>query len=76
MTSATAMGNYCQGTYDFVRVLVMKTNKQVTELQASYEAMVESVEAFVMQEGKTLQQAFLAAEQKLEDAKDISREKI
>jgi hypothetical protein len=38
--------------------------------------MVESVEAFVMQEGKTLQQAFLAAEQKLEDAKDISREKI
>jgi hypothetical protein len=54
----------------------MKTNKQVTELQASYEAMVESVEAFVMQEGKTLQQAFLAAEQKLEDAKDISREKI
>jgi hypothetical protein len=54
----------------------MKTNKQVTELQASYEAMVESVEAFVMQEGRTLQQAFLAAEQKREDAKDISKEKI
>ena len=54
----------------------MKTKKQATELQASYKAMVESVEAFVMQEGKTLQQAFHAAEQKLEDAKDISKEKI
>jgi hypothetical protein len=36
----------------------MKTNKQATELQASYKAMVESVEAFVMQEGKGCNRLF------------------
>jgi hypothetical protein len=32
----------------------MKINKQATELKANYRAIVESVEAFVTQEGKTL----------------------
>jgi len=54
----------------------MKTKKHKTELQASYQAMVDSVEEFVVKEGKTLQQAFFAAEQKLDDAKLISKEKI
>jgi len=54
----------------------MKTNKRTSELQASYQAMVDSVEEFVVKEGKTLQQAFYAAEEKLDDAKEISREKI
>jgi thymidine kinase len=54
----------------------MQAKKQITELKASYQAMVESVEAFVVQEGKTLQQAFYAAEEKLEDSKELSKEKI
>jgi hypothetical protein len=54
----------------------MKTKKQTTELRASYQAMLDSVEAFVVQEGKTLQQAFYAAEQKLDDANDLSKEKV
>jgi hypothetical protein len=54
----------------------MKTKKQTTEIQSSYQAMLDSVEAFVVKEGKSLQQAFYAAEEKLEDAKEISKEKI
>jgi hypothetical protein len=54
----------------------MKTNKRITELQESYQAMVDSVEEFVVKEGKTLQQAFHAAEDKLEDAKELSKDKI
>lgn len=54
----------------------MKKNKLATELQESYQAMVDSVEQFVVKEGKTLQQAFHAAEEKLHDAKEISKEKI
>jgi thioredoxin-like negative regulator of GroEL len=54
----------------------MKTKKQPSELKASYQAMVDSVEEFVVKEGKTLHQAFSAAEKKLEDAKEISKEKI
>jgi len=54
----------------------MKRNKQATKLQSSYQAMVDSVEAFVVKEGKTLQQAFYAAEEKLKDTKEISKEKI
>jgi hypothetical protein len=38
--------------------------------------MVDSVEEFVVKEGKTLQQAFHAAEAKLHDTKDMSKEKI
>lgn len=51
----------------------MKSKKRVTE---SYQAMVDSVEEFVVKEGKTLQQAFHAAEEKLADVTDISKEKI
>jgi hypothetical protein len=40
----------------------MKTKKQPSELKASYQAMVDSVEEFVVKEGKTLHQAFSAAE--------------
>ncbi|MFQ3189713.1 MAG: hypothetical protein ACI936_000838 [Paraglaciecola sp.] len=36
----------------------MKEKKQTTEIKASYQAMFDSVEAFVVKEGKTLQQAF------------------
>ena len=54
----------------------MKTDKRKTELQISYQALVDSVEEFVVKEGKTLQQAFHAAEEKLHDAKEISKEKI
>jgi KaiC/GvpD/RAD55 family RecA-like ATPase len=54
----------------------MKKKEHAKELQASYKAMVESVEEFVVKEGKTLQQAFVAAEEKLHDAKEISQEKI
>tara|TARA_R110002153_G_scaffold25502_4_gene80743 strand:+ start:18471 stop:19250 length:780 start_codon:yes stop_codon:yes gene_type:complete len=54
----------------------MKTKKKPTELQTSYHAMVDSVEAFVVQEGKSLKQAFKAAEEKLEDASELSKEKI
>jgi paraquat-inducible protein B len=54
----------------------MSKKKQKTELQASYQAMVDAVEEFVVKEGKTLQQAFYAAEEKLNDAKEISEEKI
>lgn len=51
-----------------------KNNK--SDLQTSYQAMVDSVEEFVIKEGKTLQQAFHAAEDRLNDAKEISKEKI
>jgi hypothetical protein len=54
----------------------MKTKIGITELQSSYKAMVDSVEEFVVKEGKTLQQAFHAAEEKLYNAKEISKEKI
>ncbi|MFT6268784.1 MAG: putative nucleic acid-binding protein, partial [Alphaproteobacteria bacterium] len=54
----------------------MKNKKQTTELQDSYHAMVNSVEEFVVKEGKTLQHAFHAAEEKLCKAKDISKDKI
>jgi hypothetical protein len=54
----------------------MTTNKHKTELQKNYESMVEAVEEFVVKEGKSLQQAFHAAEEKLDDAKKISKEKI
>jgi hypothetical protein len=54
----------------------MTTNKPGSSLQESYKAMVEAIEEFVVKEGKTLQQAFVAAEQKLHDAKEISQEKI
>ncbi len=54
----------------------MKTKKRSEELKASYQAMVDSVEEFVVKEGKTLQQAFYAAEEKLHEAKEISKEKI
>lgn len=54
----------------------MKSKKNKSDLQASYQAMVDNVEEFVIKEGKTLQQAFHAAEEKLNDAKDISKEKI
>ncbi|WP_158969191.1 hypothetical protein [Paraglaciecola sp. L3A3] len=54
----------------------MNTKQQVKELQESYQAMVDHVEQFVVKEGKTLQQAFLAAEEKLSETKDISKEKI
>lgn len=58
------------------KVLAMKLKKQATELQENYQAMLDSVEAFVLKEGKTVQQAFHAAEQKLENAKQISKDKI
>lgn len=54
----------------------MKTTKRTTDLHASYQAMVDNVEEFVVKEGKTLQQAFHAAEEKLVNAKDSSKEKI
>ncbi len=54
----------------------MKSKKNKSDLQASYQAMVDNVEDFVIKEGKTLQQAFHAAEEKLINAKDISKEKI
>jgi hypothetical protein len=54
----------------------MKTNKRATELQESYQAMVDGVEQFVVKEGKTLPQAFHAAEEKLHDAKELSKDKI
>lgn len=54
----------------------MKTKKLTSEFQASYEAMIDSVEEFVVKEGKTIQQAFYAAEEKLDDATEMSKEKI
>jgi hypothetical protein len=54
----------------------MKTKEPTTELHSSYQAMVDNIEEFMMKEGKTLQQAFYAAEEKLDDAKEISKEKI
>lgn len=54
----------------------MSANKRLTELQDSYHAMVDSVEEFVVKEGKTLQQAFHAAEEKLGEKAQISKEKI
>lgn len=54
----------------------MDTKKHTKELQASYHAMVDAVEEFVVKEGKTLQQAFHDAEEKLDDAKDMSKDKI
>jgi hypothetical protein len=54
----------------------MKTKKRAAELQSSYQAIVDSVEDFMVKEGKTLQQAFYAAEEKLDDATEISKEKI
>jgi hypothetical protein len=55
----------------------MKTKKNTTEeLQASYKAMIDEIEKFVTKEGKTLQQAFHSAEEKLIDAKEISKDKI
>jgi len=54
----------------------MSNKKNKSDLQASYQAMVDNVEEFVIKEGKTLQQAFHAAEDKLNDAKEISKEKI
>ena len=54
----------------------MKSKKLAAELQESYQAMVDSVEEFVVKEGKTLQQAFHAAEAKLIDVKDMSKEKV
>jgi hypothetical protein len=54
----------------------MMKRKPASELQSSYQAMVDSVEEFMVKEGKTLQQAFYAAEEKLDDAKEISKEKI
>lgn len=54
----------------------MSKKKHNTELQDSYKAMIDSVEEFMVKEGKTLQQAFNAAEKKLHDAKEISKEKI
>ncbi|MFT6988575.1 MAG: thymidine kinase [Paraglaciecola sp.] len=52
----------------------MKIKK--SELQDSYQAMIDNVEEFVVKEGKTLHQAFHAAEKKLDDAKEISKDKI
>jgi hypothetical protein len=43
----------------------MKTKKSASELQSSYQAIVDSVEEFVVKEGKTLQQAFYATEEHL-----------
>lgn len=54
----------------------MKTKKPITELQSSYQSMIDSVEEFVVKEGKTLKQAFHDAENKLEDASELSKEKI
>lgn len=54
----------------------MSNKKNKSDLQKSYQAMVDNVEEFVIKEGKTLQQAFHAAEQKLNTAKDMSKEKI
>lgn len=54
----------------------MKNKHKKTDLQASYREMVDNVEQFVVKEGKTLQQAFHSTEQKLTDAKEISKEKI
>ncbi|ABG40477.1 hypothetical protein Patl_1959 [Paraglaciecola sp. T6c] len=54
----------------------MSANKRLSELQESYHAMVDSVEEFVVKEGKTLQQAFHAAEEKLGETAQISKEKI
>ena len=54
----------------------MKSNKRLTELQESYHAMVDSVEEYVVKEGKTLQQAFHAAEEKLGNTAETSKEKI
>jgi hypothetical protein len=54
----------------------MKNKKHTTELQANYKAMVDSIEKFVIKEGKTLQEAFKAAEEQLEEAKEISKEHI
>jgi MFS superfamily sulfate permease-like transporter len=55
---------------------VKNTKKPITDFQSSYQAMVDSVEEFVVKEGKTLQQAFHSAEEKLHDAKELSKEKI
>lgn len=51
-------------------------NKLTKELQKTYQEVVDSVEEFVVKEGKTLQQAFHATEEKLYDAKEISKDKI
>ncbi|WP_293746728.1 hypothetical protein [uncultured Paraglaciecola sp.] len=54
----------------------MTSKNQKTELQKSYQAMVDSVETFVVKEGKTLQHALHSAEKKLGDATEVSKEKI
>jgi hypothetical protein len=54
----------------------MSTKQRIEELQASYQSLVDSVENFVVKEGKTLQEAFHAAEEKLDEAKGASKDKI
>ena len=54
----------------------MTANKQQSDIKASYHAMVEAVEEFMVKEGKTIQQAFHAAEEKLADATDASKDSI
>jgi hypothetical protein len=54
----------------------MKSKIRTKELQENYKAMTESVELFVVKEGKTLQQAFHSAEQELIKAKELSKEKV
>lgn len=54
----------------------MTSNKRKIQLHASYQAMIDSVEEFVVKEGKTLHQAFQAAEEKLGNSKEMSKKEI
>ncbi|WP_371195966.1 hypothetical protein [Glaciecola sp. SC05] len=54
----------------------MTANKKESDLQHGYKAMVEAIEEFVVKEGKSLQEAFHSAEEKLSEAKELSVEKI
>lgn len=54
----------------------MAEHNDKPNMQESYKAMVEAVEEFVVQEGKTLQQAFHSAEEKLINATENSKESI
>jgi hypothetical protein len=54
----------------------MTAKKRISDLQQSYRGLVEAIEEYVVKEGKTLQQAFEAAEHQLINAAETSKEKI
>lgn len=54
----------------------MKIKKLTAEIHTTYQTMVDAVEEFVVKEGKTVQQAFNAAEEKLHELSEISKDEI